>query len=182
MGRDTRPKLFLGIVLLIIAGIGVVGGCTPAASGAEPGGRPWMSIELRDVASGETFTIGDFAGRPVLVESFAVWCPTCTAQQREIGRLRQREGETTVHISLDTDPNEDEARIKEHLARTGFDWYYAVSPIELTRALIDDFGLTMVNAPASPMVLICADQSSRLLRTGVKSADDLLAEVASGCE
>ncbi len=180
MGRDTRPKLFLGTMVLLVAGIAIAGACTPAAGG-ESGGRPWMDIELRDVATGETFTIGDFAGRSILVESFAVWCPTCTVQQREIGRLAQREDEAIVHISLDTDPNEDEARIEEHLARNGFDWYYSVSPIELTRALIDDFGLTVVNAPAAPMVLICADQSSRLLRTGVKTAEDLLAEVESGC-
>lgn len=140
-----------------------------------------MDIELRDVASGESFPIGGFAGWPVLVESFAVWCPTCTVQQREIGRLAQREGEAIVHISLDTDPNEDEVRIEEHLARNGFDWYYAVSPIELTQVLIDDFGLTVVNALGAPIVLACPDQSARLLRTGVRTADDLLAEVANGC-
>ena len=167
-------------MLLLVAGIIVAGGCTPAGGGV-PGGRPWMEIELHDVAGGDTFTVGDFAGRPILVESFAVWCPTCTVQQREIGRLKQQEGEAIVHISLDTDPNEDEARIEEHLARNGFDWYYAVSPIDLTQALIDDFGLTVVNAPGAPIVLVCPDQSSRLLRTGVKTAEDLLAEVESGC-
>ncbi len=179
MGREARLKLFSGVIFLLVAGIILAGGCTPSV--VATGGRPWMDIELRDVASGETFAIGDFAGRPVLVESFAVWCPTCTVQQREIGRLKQLEGEAIVHISLDTDPNEDEARIKEHLARNGFDWHYAVSPIELTQALIDDFGLAVVNATGAPMVLVCPDQSSRLLRTGLKTADDLLAEVASGC-
>ena len=189
MGLDTRRRVFSRFTLLLLAGIVVFGGCGPAADDGEPAdiaggevaGRPWMNIELRDVASGETFTIGDYAGRPVLLESFAVWCPTCTVQQREIGRLRQGEGEAIVHISLDTDPNENDATIEEHLARNGFDWYYAISPIELTRALMDDFGLAIVNAPGAPIVLVCADQSTRMLRRGVKTADDLLAEVADGC-
>ncbi len=189
MGRDTRRMVFSGIVLLLVAGIIVLGGCSPAADDGEPAdiaggevvGRPWMDIELRDVASGETFTIGDYAGRPVLLESFAVWCPTCTTQQRQIGKLKEREGDSIVHISLDTDPNENDATIEEHLARNGFDWYYAISPIELTQALIDDFGLAIVNAPGAPIVLVCADQSTRMLRRGVKTADDLLAEVEDGC-
>jgi hypothetical protein len=33
----------------------------------------WLDTELVDVASGETFRISDFRGRPVLVKSFAVW-------------------------------------------------------------------------------------------------------------
>jgi thiol-disulfide isomerase/thioredoxin len=144
-------------------------------------GRLGVEDELVDVATGETFTIGDFAGRPVLVESFAVWCPTCTAQQREIGRLREQEGDAVVHVSLDTDPNETNANIEAHLELNGFDWRYAVSPVLLTQALIDDYGLSIVNAPGAPIVLICPDQSSRLLRRGVKTAADLAGEIAAGC-
>jgi thiol-disulfide isomerase/thioredoxin len=141
-----------------------------------------MDIELTDVATGQKFKISDFKGKPVLLESFAVWCPTCTSQQREIKKLKEKEGEAIVHISLDTDPNEDEAKVREHIQRNGFDWYYAVSPIELTTALIDEFGLTIVNAPSAPVILICPDQSTRFLKSGVKSADQLLAEIEKGCK
>ncbi|MBI3040141.1 MAG: redoxin family protein, partial [Chloroflexi bacterium] len=92
----------------------------------------WMEIELTDVASGQKFRISDFKGKPILLESFAVWCPTCLGQQKEIKKLAENEGEAIVHISLDTDPNEDAARIKEHIERNGLDWYFAVSPRELT--------------------------------------------------
>ncbi len=34
---------------------------------------PWADVELEDVSTGETFRISDFAGRPVLVKTFAVW-------------------------------------------------------------------------------------------------------------
>ena len=109
-----------------------------------------------------------------MLESFAVWCPTCLAQQKEMKKLVETEGGTIVHISLDTDPNEDEARVKEHLERNGLDWYFAISTEELTNALIDEFGLRFVSAPTAPVVLICQDQSTRFLGRGVKSVDRLL--------
>ena len=140
----------------------------------------WMDIELTDVTTGQRFKISDFKGKPILLESFAVWCPTCLRQQKEIKKVKEREGDAIVHISLDTDPNEDEDKVREHLERNGLDWYFAVSPIELTRALIDDFGLNVVNAPQSPVILIYEDQSAVLLRSGVKTADELLSEVKKG--
>ena len=33
----------------------------------------WADIELTDVETGETFTISEFAGGPVLIQAFAVW-------------------------------------------------------------------------------------------------------------
>lgn len=165
--------LALGLVLTFL-----IPACTTTPTSA----ADWMDIELKDVRSGETFRISDFEGRPVLLESFAVWCPTCLAQQWEIEKLRISQGEAIVHISLDTDPNEDEARIREHLETHGFDWLFAVSPIELTNALIDEFGLGIVNAPGAPVVLICEDGSARFLRSGVKSDTGLLEEVEDGCQ
>lgn len=141
----------------------------------------WMDIELIDVATGEPFRISDFKGKPVLMESFAVWCPTCLQQQKQIEELKSVEGDSIVHISLDTDPNEDEAKIREHIETHGFNWYYAVSPINLTLALIDEFGQSVIFAPGAPVVLVCEDGATRLLRKGVKSADELLDDVKKGC-
>lgn len=172
-------KLLLTGVSLVTSLLILVGGCT---SDTVPAARSWMDIELTDVRTGQTFRISDFKGMPVLLESFAVWCPTCLRQQNETKRLLIREGDAIVHISLDTDPNEDEGRVREHLETHGFDWYFAVAPIELTNALIDDFGLGVVSASSAPVILICQDQSARFLRSGVKSADDLLQEIEKGCQ
>ncbi len=142
----------------------------------------WMKIELTDIATGETFRIGDFKGRPILLESFAVWCPTCLAQQEQIKAVIQIEGEKIVHIALDTDPNEDEDQVREHLERNELDWYFAISPAELSQALIDEFGLSFVSAPRAPVALICEDQSTRFLRSGIKSAEELISEIERGCQ
>ncbi len=179
MARKKRTALQYFALLLFVAM--VFSGCIsePQQQGGER--SAWMDMELTDVATGKVFRISDFSGKPVLLESFAVWCPTCTEQQKQTKELESRVGDAIVHVSLDTDPNEDEARVREHIESNDFNWYYAVSPIELTRTLIDEYGIKVVNAPMVPMILICPDQTTRFLRSGVKTADDLISEVERGC-
>jgi thiol-disulfide isomerase/thioredoxin len=157
---------------LIIAGL-ILGGPLSA--------QDWRDIPLRDVVSGESFRISDFEGQTVLLESFAVWCPTCTKQQEEVRKLHEQIGDGVISISLDVDPNEDENLVREHAIRNGFDWRYAVAPPELTRALIDQFGTAIVAAPSAPMILICRGEEARLLKRGVKRADKLREEIQRGC-
>jgi len=170
------------LLVLAIMTLGLVLG---GPLSAQAPGRDWRDIPLRDVISGETFRISDFADQTVLLESFAVWCPTCTKQQEEIRKLHEQVGGRVISISLDVDPNEDEQLVREHALRNGFDWLYAVAPPELTRALIDSFGTAIVAAPSAPMILICGeeseDQEARLLKRGVKKADRLLEEIQRGC-
>lgn len=144
------------------------------ASGAE---EPWRTTELADVRTDETFTVTGFDA-PVLLETFAVWCPVCTNQQRRIAALHERR-EDFVSVSLNTDPNEDAARVREHLDRHGFDWRYAVAPPEMTRSLKESFGSVVLSPTQAPVVLRCADGSARLLETGVKSADTLAEHLES---
>jgi thiol-disulfide isomerase/thioredoxin len=141
----------------------------------EPVAENWRDIELTDV-EGNKFKISDF-NKPVLLESFAVWCPTCRKQQEKIKELHEEIGDTVISISLDTDPNEDEEQVIEHQNRYGFDWVFVVSPVSVTKSLIDEFGISVVNAPSAPVVLICEDLSARLLERGVKSADELKEEI-----
>ena len=140
----------------------------------------WKTAELTDVRTGDTFTIADFSGKPVLVESFAVWCPLCTKQQRNIRKLHGEVGDSVVSISLNTDPNEDAAVVLDHVTRNNFEWRYVISPSGVTQSLIDEFGVGVVNAPSAPVILVCSDGSSSLLDRGVKSVDELK-EAVAGC-
>lgn len=136
----------------------------------------WKETEFKDVASGETFKISDFKGQKVLIETFAVWCPTCLAQQKELKKVN-----STIHISLDVDPNEDESAVKDHASKNDLNWRFVVSPSGATQLLIDEFGVSIVNAPGAPVILVCEDQSTRYLRSGLKRADELESEIAKGC-
>jgi cytochrome oxidase Cu insertion factor (SCO1/SenC/PrrC family) len=175
------------IILLILSAVAliVVAGCGQVNEGSAdidiPEGAGWRDVPITDVVTGEIFTINSFEGKPVLIESFAVWCPTCLKQQQKIQDLIELEGDSIEHVSLDTDPNEDSDKVKGHVERHGFTWPFVVSPKELTQSLIDEFGIGVVNAPSSPVVVVCPDQSAHLLKTGVKSAQELKDSVEENC-
>lgn len=162
------------IILALLLSLTAFGCAGPAPSGNAQGEQaPWMNVELTDVRTGETFKISDFAGTPVLLETFAVWCSTCKRQQDEIADLHTRVGDDVISISVDTDPNENSVKVEEHMERNGFDWRFAVDADDFSRMLVDSFGINVVNAPSAPIVLIDAGGNAELLRFGVKSADEL---------
>jgi len=138
----------------------------------------WKDIELENVLTGEKLTISSI-DKPILLETFAVWCPTCRKQQDKVKELHEELGDAVISISLDTDPNEDAQQIIDHATRNGFDWFFAISPEDMTRALIDEFGITIVNAPSAPIILLCPGKQGRLLPSGVKSAQELKEAVES---
>lgn len=136
---------------------------------------------MTDVSTGETFTIDALAAdKPVLLETFAVWCSTCLRQQKEIRALHEQVGDDVISVALDIDPNEDAAKVRSHLDKHGFDWRYAVAPSDVTQSLIDQFGQSIAVPPRAPVVLVCAD-GSRRLSDGVKSAATLESQVGDGC-
>lgn len=140
-------------------------------------GTSWRNIEVTEVLTGNSFTINDFSDKPIILESFAVWCPVCKKQQDKIKDLHEEIGDSAISISLDTDPNEDAALVKSHAEINNFDWYFAVSPVEMTESLIDEFGLGVVSAPSAPVVIVCPDGSATKLRNGVKDAAELKSEI-----
>ncbi len=141
----------------------------------------WHNIQLEDVNTGEVYTIGELNDKPILLESFAVWCPKCTQQQREIKKLHEEIGDTVISIGLDIDSNEDKNTILKHIQSNGFDWIYSISPPDLTKELTNEFGLEVVSAPIVPMILICEDGNSYFLDRGFKSVEKLKASINEKC-
>ena len=142
----------------------------------------WRDITLHDIRTGTDFVISDFAGKSVLLETFAVWCPFCKKQQDQITLLHEELGDSVVSISLDADPNEDEAKVKDHIEKYGYDWFFTIDNDGFTKQLVDEFGINVVNAPSTPIILICENQEYRLLGFGIKSWETLKAEIDKGCE
>ncbi len=130
---------------------------------------------MTDVRTGKTFTINDFAGKVVLIESIAQWCPNCLFQQGEMRSLRQHLGNPAdlIVISLDVDVHEDEASLKKYTADFGFDWRSAVAPQEVARALGNLYSAEYLNPPLDPMLLIDRQGNASQLPYGVKKADTL---------
>jgi thiol-disulfide isomerase/thioredoxin len=135
----------------------------------------WYAIELTDVLTGQAFAISDFAGKVVLVEAMAEWCPTCIEQQREVQKLHDllRNTGDLVSISLDIDVHEDGPSLKKYAQALSHDWRYAVAPLEVARALGNLYSAEYLNPPYSPMLLIDRHGIATSLPYGVKTADFL---------
>lgn len=141
----------------------------------------WFSSPLLDVNSGETFTIDDYHGQVVLVETMAVWCSNCLRQQREVKALHEALGdrEDFTSIALDIDPNEDGDLLRGFAAKNGFDWIYVVAPADVARQFGELYGQQFLNPPSTPILLIDRDGKVHLLPFGIKSAAELQDSIVS---
>jgi thiol-disulfide isomerase/thioredoxin len=146
---------------------------TPGSMMETPG---WFDATLTNVNDGSAFSINNFAGKVVLVETMAVWCPTCKRQQQQIQTLHSQMGMNPdlVTISLDIDPNENADMLKSYAADNGFDWVYAVTPVDVAREIGNLYGDQFLNPPSTPMLIIDQKGEAHPLPFGVKSAFDLM--------
>ena len=139
----------------------------------------WFDFELTDVQTGQTFTMNDYAGKVVLVETMAMWCPNCLFQANEVRKMHKLldNPDDVISVSLDVDVNEDAASLKDYTEEYGFEWHFAVAPLEVARALGNLYSAQYLNPPLSPMLIIDKDGEVHNLEYGQKSAEVLLANV-----
>jgi thiol-disulfide isomerase/thioredoxin len=132
----------------------------------------WAHVDLTDVATGETFRIADLAGRAVIVETMAIWCANCRAQQGEVYRaLDELDPARVAYVLLDVDPNETGESLARYRTDNGFTGTYAIAGREVARALAQQFGDQVLNPPSTPMILIGSDGTVTLTGFGHKSAE-----------
>lgn len=148
----------------------------PAAEDGMMEQPAWFSASLTDARSGQTFTINDFKGKVILVETLAQWCSNCLKQQKQVLELHNLIGENPdfISIGLDIDPNEDASSLMGYVERNNFDWLYAVSPAEVTREISNLYGDQFINPPSTPMLIIDRQGQVHVLPFGIKSAQQLL--------
>jgi hypothetical protein len=136
----------------------------------------WYSVSLNDARTGQSFSIESFKGKVVLVEAMAVWCSKCLTQQGHVKTLHETLGhrEDFVSIGLDIDPNEDLDQLKFFVESQGFDWFYAISPADVSRDLSSLYGPQFLNPPSTPIVVIDRHGIAHPMPFGIKSVDELL--------
>ncbi|MDO9302632.1 MAG: TlpA disulfide reductase family protein [Anaerolineales bacterium] len=148
---------------------------TPAAD-AMMEAPAWYSASLTDASTGQVFTINDFKGKVVLVETLAMWCSNCKQQQGQVKALHTLLGERDdfVSLGLDIDLNENSADLKGYVESNGFDWLYAVATADVAREFSKLYGDQFLNPPSTPMLVIDRHGEAHPLPFGIKSADELL--------
>jgi hypothetical protein len=139
-------------------------------------GPAWFYASLTDARTGQAFTINEFSGKVVLVETMAIWCTNCLQQQGQVKALHAQLGarDDFVSIGLDIDPNENTAALKTYVENKSFDWFYAVPPKDVSREIASLYGDQFLNPPSTPIVVIDRHGDAHPLPFGIKSADNLL--------
>lgn len=137
----------------------------------------WKSYELKDVVTGNSFKISDYAGKPVVLTTFDTNCKLCLEQQNNMDSLKGKLP-NTVLISLDVSTTEKEVALKDYLSRNSFiEWYTSFSTSSFTEKLVSEFGSEITKVEFAPIILICPDQKAKLLVSGVKSSTKLQTEI-----
>ena len=139
----------------------------------------WFGVPLTDVRSGEQYTINDFNGDVVLVETLAIWCSNCLKQQKEVKELHSLLGERDdfVSLGLDIDLNDTSEELLAYTNGYGFDWNYAVATPEVAREIGELYGTQFLNPPSTPMLSIDKTGQVHTLPFGIKRAAELMEQL-----
>jgi thiol-disulfide isomerase/thioredoxin len=173
-----KPYRSLFIVLIFIL---ILSACNaaqkqitpqPAATATTP---EWFSMPMTDVQTGKTFTMNDYAGKVVLLETMAMWCPNCLMQAGAVQKLHKALGnpEDLISVSLDVDSNENSDSLKAYASQYGLNWHLAVAPLLVERALGNLYSAEYLNPPLSPMLIIDRKGNVHQLEYGIKDTETL---------
>lgn len=178
-----RGALATTMLLAASAGLPRVTGRAATPTAAQDGDQPtWQTLELTEVHTGETFTLGDFEGRTVYVEPMATWCPPCREQLGNVAQAREEldtEEEEFVFVALSTEMGMVPEMLTAYADDNGFDFRFAVMTPELLGALVEEFGRAVAVPPGTPHFLIQPDGSATELETGTVEADALVEQLAA---
>lgn len=188
MNFGTKEMAGAGAVLLLLVGAYGVTSMDTSSGGSQTcqdlissvnnsGVDNWRNYELVDVNECEKYSISELE-KPLLVETFAVWCSICLKQQNNVKEFHKNS--EVKSVALDIDPNEDAEKVRSHTERHGFEWRYSVAPAQMTQDMVDKFGGAIRIPPRAPMVLVC-EEGARKLPDGVKPVSKLEEEVEKGC-
>lgn len=84
--RTTAILLAITAVVVVAAFLAISASPDEAAAA----GVSWRDYPLTDAMSGSSFTIGELAATqgPVLIQTYATWCPSCALQLAEMKTLQ----------------------------------------------------------------------------------------------
>src|SRR4051794_29264907 len=142
----------------------------------------WMTTELTDACTGETFRLANFAGKLLYVESMATWCGECYEQLTRIkeafAQIPDAERDDVVLVALSSETNLPREDLASYADKTGFPLIFAVMPEAMLKAMVGDVGREWSIPSAMPHLIVAPDGTISELQTGGSSVDELLATFA----
>lgn len=139
--------------------------------------QPWATTQLTDVRTGGTFGIADLVadGKVVFAEPMAIWCSKCRDQQRAArDAMAGVDSTKVVWVGIDVELSESAANLAKYADLNEFPFSYAVSNVELSRALAAEFGDGVLSPPNVNVIVVGTDGTVQHM-TGHHEADELVA-------
>lgn len=154
---------------------------TPAPEVPQGTDAAWLTTPFINARTGETFTLADFSGKTVFVESMATWCSNCRSQMRNvrdvIGILNS---DDYVFIGLSVETNISASDLATYVDAQEFPWTFAVMSPDALQILTDAFGRSITNPPVTPHFVIKPDGTTDGLVAGqIHSVEALIAELTA---
>ncbi|MEZ4581606.1 MAG: hypothetical protein R3A10_08205 [Caldilineaceae bacterium] len=106
---------------------------------------------MTDAVTGDEFIVADFAGKTIFVEPFATWCSNCRRQLGTVDGLRAQSGDDVVFLALSVETNVGNEALANYAAQTGYGLTFAAMPPEMLQLLVDAYGQSITNPPATPI-------------------------------
>ncbi len=150
----------------------------PSQASIPPGAtlnQVWATISLTNVTTGQSFRIADLvaSGTVVFLQTMAIWCSSCKAQQIEAtAAFEGLDPARVAWIAIDVESSETGEALAQYRDTNAFPFTYAVADAAMARALVADFGETVLNPPSVNIVVIGADGGVNHLR-GHRSAEEI---------
>ncbi len=127
----------------------------------------WMTIPFTDAITGKQSSIAEMAssGKPIILHTFAVWCPACSMQLRETAKLVAKNPDAYIVLGVDIDPRENTEMVKNHIEKNKFTGTYISAPPKMTRSLMDTVGDQIVQS--LPQTIVICNKSITYVGDGV---------------
>ncbi len=145
---------------------------TPLPSPTSIFDQPVPNIVLTDLA-GESFTLRDYEGRPLVVNFWASWCVPCREEIPAFQEYHDATQEDGAVIILVTDPDNGQTLDDIRAFVEEFDLNLRVGIDQNARL---HYALNVLGLPST--YFVDADGIMQGRRTGIVSYDDLIEEVA----
>ncbi len=97
------PQRPLRVAVLLVVFAFIAAACTNSSSSSD---SIATSSELFD-AAGETVTLADFSGQPVVLNFFAAWCAPCRAELPEFEQVSNELDGSVQFVGVSTDFEQD---------------------------------------------------------------------------
>jgi thiol-disulfide isomerase/thioredoxin len=120
--------IVVAVFLIVIVGVYAVSQSAPGSS-ARPflvTNSAWKTAPLQDPVTGQTFTLSNFTGKIVVLQFLATYCQYCLEEGHQLVTVQQnlahdsRASGGVVIVSVDVDPNENVAQLKQYVQSNGF--------------------------------------------------------------